>query len=250
MIDSVEIILPAILAGFMICLTHAPLGIEVLKRGIIFIDIAVAQTAGLGLIVSSLIFDHPKWYFIQLFALFFSFLASFFFYWIEKKIPDYQEAIIGSYFVTIASLSLLLLANHPHGGEKIQNLLSGSILFITWEDILTHLPIYLVILYFWFFHSSISRRGVIFYLLLSVAITSSVQLVGVYLVFASLILPSLASLKFKKRELSACISGFFSVLTGILLSYFFDLVASPVIILCFVFTAILMNLKSETVKKV
>ena len=243
MIDTtaIEILAPALFTGFMICLTHAPLGIEVLKRGIIFIDIAVAQTAGLGLIVASLLLEHPHWVFIQFFALSFSFLSSLFFYWIEKKIPQQQEAIIGSYFITIASLSLLLLANHPHGNEKIHNLLSGNILFTTWKDIGTHFPIYVAILYFWF-KSPFAKKGLTFYVLLSFAITSSVQLVGVYLVFASLILPALASLKFHRKNWVACSSGFVAVFVGIFISYFFDLIASPVMILCFVFNAILINL--------
>ena len=65
---------------------------------------------------------------------------------IENKIQSQQEAIIGVSFVLAASLSILFLTDHPTGGEEIRHLLSGQMLFITWEDVLTHLPIYIFIL--------------------------------------------------------------------------------------------------------
>ena len=231
------IIGPALLAGLIITITHAPLGIEVLKRGIIFIDLAVAQIAGLGLLVSNLYLSHNLVWLSHIVALMFAIIAAFFFKMIENRIKSQQEAIIGVSFVLAASLAILLLADHPTGGEEIRHLLSGQMLFITWSDIFLHLPIYILILVLWFL--PINLNGINFYILFSLAITSSVQLVGVYVVFASLILPALTALKRARPYKIAWLSGFISVILGILCSVIFDLPAGPILVVSYVIVTIL-----------
>ena len=147
--------------------------------------------------------------------------------------PEQQEAIIGVSFVLAASLAILLLADHPHGGEEIQHLLSGQMLFVSWGDIAAHAPIYGFILAAWFLKPNV-RRGIRFYLLFALAITSSVQLVGVYVVFASLILPALAALKSNLPQLTAWLCGIASVLLGIMTAMFADIPAGPVIVVGYV----------------
>ena len=83
------------------------------------------------------------------------------------------------------------------------------------------------------------RKGLSFYLLFALAITSSVQLVGVYVVFASLILPALASLNYKNSYISAWIIGTISIIVGILLSICLDKPAGPILVLSFVLVTIL-----------
>lgn len=231
-----EIIGPAIAAGIMIALTHAPLGIEVLRRGIIFIDLAVAQIAGLGLVAGNLFLHDPSPWLIQLIALGCATAGGLFFRKIETKIPEHQEAIIGCGFVLAASLALLLLANHPHGGDEVKHLLSGQMLFATWTDILKHAPIYALILMAWFFRPAM-RKNSGFYLLFALAITSSVQLVGVYVVFASLILPALAAVYAKRPHLAAWFCGIAAVLSGIAFAVAFDLPAGPVIVITYTLMA-------------
>jgi zinc/manganese transport system permease protein len=235
-----SIIGPALLAGLIITITHAPMGIEVLKRGIIFIDLAVAQIAGLGLLVSNLYLGNNVPWLSQIIALSFAIIAAFFFKMIENRIKSQQEAIIGVSFVLAASLAILLLADHPTGGEEIRHLLSGQILFITWSDVLMHLPIYILILVLWFL--PINLNGIGCYILFSLAITSSVQLVGVYVVFASLILPALSALNMTKPYKIAWISGLFSVILGILCSMIFDLPAGPILVVSYVIVTILIVL--------
>lgn len=242
--EMLEIIFPALATGLMIALTHAPLGLEVLKRGIIFIDLAIAQIAGLGLVVASVYMHEPSAYIIQLFALSFALLGGLFFRVVEKKAPELQEAIIGSTFVLSASLVLLMLADHPHGGEEIQHLLSGQILFVTWDDVLRHLPIYITILILWFI-MPIVRNGIWFFLIFAIAITSSVQLVGVYVVFASLILPAIAAYKYQSKLSIAWICGIISVLLGILFSAIYDLPVGNMIVVAYFVTAILFGAKKE-----
>src|SRR5687768_15345298 len=128
--EMIEIVGPALVAGLLIALVHAPLGLEVLRRNIIFIDLAIAQIAGLGVIIASVVWDEPAWWVIQCAALSFALLSALAFRFVEQRLPQQQEAIIGCSFVLAASLALLLLSDRPHGGEEIQHLLSGQILFV------------------------------------------------------------------------------------------------------------------------
>lgn len=239
--EMIEIMGPALAAGLMIALTHAPLGLEVLKRGIIFIDLAVAQIAGLGLVVAGVVFDHPSGWAVQIFALVFAVSAGLFFRLVETHMPKQLEAIIGCSFVFASSLALLVLANQPHGTEEVQHMLSGQILFVTWQDIAKHAPVYAVILALWFLRPRV-RQGRGFYLLFAMAITSSVQLVGVYMVFASLILPALAAVKVKHKHIASWSCGIVSILLGIIASVLSDLPAGPVIVVAYVVIAGLFNL--------
>ncbi|MBN8530714.1 MAG: metal ABC transporter permease [Alphaproteobacteria bacterium] len=228
----VDILGPAIAAGLMIAMTHAPLGIEVLKRGIIFIDLAIAQIAGLGLVVANVTMPAAPWWALQGAALSFAVLAALFFRAVERKAPQHQEAVIGCAFVLAASLALLLLADRPHGGEEIQHLLSGQILFVTWANVFAHMPVYAAILALWFVAPSL-RGGLGFYLLFALAVTSSVQLVGVYVVFASLILPALAACGARQAHRTAWTCGILAVLSGITASACFDLPAGPALVMAY-----------------
>ncbi len=236
--EMIYVVGPALLICSMIVLTHVPLGVEVLKRGIIFIDLAVAQVAGLGLIATNFFFYAPHPLLPQLVALTFAILAGLFFHKVEIKIPKQQEAIIGVTFIFAASLAILLLANHPSGGEEIRHLLSGQILFVTWQDVAKHTPIYILILAVWFFKKKY-RNNIGFYLLFALAVTSSVQLVGIYVVFASLILPALAVTNISNPYKLGWLCGIISILAGIFLAIIFDAPAGPIIVTSYVLTTII-----------
>ena len=197
-----------------------------------FIDLAIAQIAGLGLIICNMLFHAHNYYITQLIIISFAILASIFFYYIEKQSPEQQEAIIGCSFIISASLAILLLANTPHGDEKMGHLLSGQILFVTWGDILKHIPIYIFIILTWFLRPK-TQNNIGFYLLFALAIASSVQLVGIYVVFASLILPALTAIKHKKPLLISWINGILSILLGISLSLIFNLPAGALIVISY-----------------
>ena len=234
--EMIGIVGPALAAGLMIALTHAPLGIEVLKRGIIFIDLAVAQIAGLGLVATGVLLQEPAVWLTQGIALTCAILAGLFFCRVEKSMPQQQEAIIGVSFVLAASLAILLLADHPHGGEEIRHMLSGQMLFVTWEDVAAHSPVYALILTAWFLKPAL-RNGIGFYLLFALAITSSVQMAGVYVVFASLILPALVAVKARYPYVMAWLCGVASVLSGIFVAVLSDTPAGPMIVVSYIFTA-------------
>jgi zinc/manganese transport system permease protein len=197
------ILLPAFAAGLLVTATHVPLGIQVLSRGIVFIDLAIAQVAGLGVIFADWLGLEPQGWGVQAAALAAALAGALFLTWTERRWPEVQEAVIGTTFVLGASGALLLLAANPHGAEHLKDLLVGQILWVSWPRLLPVAVVYAVILALWFgARERIGRIG--FYLLFAAAVTLSVQLVGLYLVFASLIVPALATHRSTRARLATC----------------------------------------------
>lgn len=265
--EFLYVVIPAMIAGIAVAASHAPLGQEVLKRGIIFIDLAIAQIAALGVIIARMylytrcdgnhnsITGHSH-YFIeypispeQVLAFIFALASAYFFMFIERKAKHVQEAIIGCSFVVATSVAMLLVANDPHGDGEIEAVLAGQILWASWKDIIAMLIASLIVLIFWF-RASEERRKKLFYPLFAVCVTFSVQLVGVYLVFASLIFPALATYKLRNKKLFfAYIISIFSYLAGILVSYHLDLPASPTVIMAFVLSVLIIYFFTRSISE-
>ncbi|UCH53921.1 MAG: metal ABC transporter permease [Pseudomonadota bacterium] len=189
---DIDILWPAIAAGLLVIATHVPLGQEVLRRGIIFADLAVAQIAGLGVIAAAGLGWEAHGLSVQLFAIGAALFGAWLLYVAELRWPQVQEAMIGALFVLAASGGVLLLANNPQAGEHLKELLVGQILWVQPQALAIVAVLSALVLIGWFgFGWCRQRFG--FYLLFAASITASVQLVGVYLVFASLILPALAT---------------------------------------------------------
>ena len=226
---ELSILGPAFIAGLLILATHVPLGQEVLKRGIIFIDLAIAQIAGLGVIAAYRFGWETHGWQVQLTAISSALIAALILGWLEKHYQKFQEALIGITFVLASTASILLLANDPHGGDSLKELLVGQILWITWDQLL---PLALVagfILFIWFnLRQRLNHLG--FYLLFALAITSSVQLIGVYLVFASLIIPALGSVGHRQTLLAGYAIGGLGYGLGLLLSSLLDLPSGAIIV--------------------
>jgi zinc/manganese transport system permease protein len=225
------IIGPALLAGLLVLSTHVPLGQVVLKRGIIFIDLAVAQVAALGVIAAGAMGLEDNVYAVQLAAVSAALLAASGLNWTEKHWPETQEALIGTLFVLAATGSILLLAENPHGGDYLKDLLVGQILWTTWKMLIPIAMLYVVLLAVWFMaRERIGRVG--FYVTFAFAIMASVQIVSVYLVFASLILPALATRRLhgKARLAAGYLIGAVSFLSGIVVSSLLDLPTGAVIV--------------------
>jgi len=235
---ELSIIGPAFIVGLLILATHVPLGQEVLKRGIIFIDLAIAQMAGLGVIVA--------WYFgweahgweVQVAALSASLIGALGLNWVEKTWGEHQEALIGISFILAATASILLLANNPHGGDSLKDLLVGQILWTTSDQLLpTALVTSLIVWLLFNFRNRLDN--LLFYVLFALAVTNSVQLIGVYLVFASLIIPALGSMGHKKPLLSGFMIGAIGYGFGLIGSSLFDLPSGAVIVWSIAITALL-----------
>lgn len=240
---------PAFIVGLMILATHVPLGQEVLKRGIIFIDLAIAQIAGLGVIVAYRFGWETHGWEIQLAALSSALIAALALGWLEKHYQQFQEAIIGVIFVLAATASIILLADNPHGGESLKDLLVGQILWITWEQLLPTAFLSSFILLIWFgFRTRLNHLG--FYLLFALAITSSVQLIGIYLVFASLIIPALGSVRYKSPLLMAYVIGGSGYGFGVILSSLLDLPSGAVIVWSIAIIALLFKFTISSNRKI
>jgi len=225
-------------AGLLVLATHVPLGIEVLRRGIIFIDLAIAQVAALGVIAAGLAGWESAWA-TQAAAAAAALAGALLLTWSEKRWPDIQEALIGLLFVTAAAAGILLLANNPHGGEHLKDLLAGQILWVGWAQLGPVAVFYAALLAGWFFFGSrFGRIG--FYAMFALAVTASVQLVGVLLVFASLIAPAVALRDLGRGRLVASwLLGVFAYAIGLIASALLDLPAGAAIVCCLAVATIL-----------
>jgi zinc/manganese transport system permease protein len=156
--------------------------------------------------------------------------------WTEKRWPEVQEAIIGVTFILAASGALILLSSNPHGAEHLKELLVGQILWVSPDRLPLVAVAYAVILLLWF---SLRRRLGLggFYALCACAVTVSVQLVGLYLVFTSLIVPALATRRLQRGRLAAGYAiGAAGYALGLLVSAITDWPSGPAIV--WVMTAI------------
>lgn len=222
---------PAMLAGLLVLATHVPMGREVLARGIIFIDLAVAQISGLGVIAADRMHLGLGGYGVEIAAATAAVSGAILLTWFEKRFPDVQEALIGVVFVLAATGGLLLLSNDPHGGEQLKDLLVGQILWVNLSSLWPIALLYAGVMGAWFgLRERMGRHG--FYLLFALTVTASVQLVGVYLVFASLIIPSLATRGLPERSGLglAFVVGALGYALGILLSAVLDLPTGALIV--------------------
>lgn len=222
---------PAFLAGLMVLSTHVPLGQQVLARGIIFIDLALAQVAALGVILALHLGtdEHSDW--VRVAAAVAALLGAGLLAWTDRRWPDLQEPLIGTLFVLAASGAVLLLANSPHGGEHLKELLVGQILWVTPSQ-LWHTAGMTAALLVAMFVLRGRMAGLPFYAVFALAITASVQLVGVYLVFASLIVPALATvgLTGPSRLALAYLVGVLGYAAGLALSAVLDLPSGALIV--------------------
>lgn len=152
--------------------------------------------------------------------------------WTERKAPLQQEALIGVMFILAACAGILLLAGNPHGGEHLKDLLVGQILWVNTSQLLWLAGVSaLLLMAMW--RGSVRRLGRFgFYAVFALAVTASVQLVGVYLVFSSLIIPALAtrSQTGRNRYRIAYAIGVAGYASGLALSALFDLPSGAVIV--------------------
>ncbi|MEN3276952.1 MAG: zinc/manganese transport system permease protein [Massilia sp.] len=240
--ESVDflIVLPAFVAGLLVLATHIPLGAQVLGRGIVFIDLAIAQIAALGVIVAGALELDPHGWTMQAAAGVAALLGALLLTWTERRWPEVQEAQIGVLFVLAASAGLLLVARNPHGGEHLQDLLAGQILWVSYGQLVVPaLATALILALLALLRDRLGRLG--FYLVFALAVTSSVQLVGVYLVFASLIVPSLAVRHYRggHRLPVAYLVGIGGYAAGLVLSVMLDLPSGALIVWCLALLAML-----------
>jgi zinc/manganese transport system permease protein len=252
-----ELLLPPLAACLVIVALHAYLGVHVLARGVIFVDLALAQMAALGGTVAILTgVDHDSpvtlvWSlgFTTFGALLFSLTRT------SKHGRVPQEAIIGIVYVVAAAMAILVADRVPHGGEAIKEILVGNLLWVTWPTILTLAAIYAVIgaLQFLlrrrFLTISLSPEEAAgngwnikawdfaFYILFGVVITFSVPIAGVLLVFSFLVVPAAVAFQFTNKPgpltVIAWIAGLTASAAGLAASFRWDLPTGPMVVVGF-----------------
>jgi len=216
---------PAFVAGLLVLTTHIPLGQEVIRRGIIFIDLAIAQFAGVGVILAATLGFETHGIEVQAIALTSALMGAALLGLTERLVGEYQEALIGVGFVLAATAGILLLAGNPQGGEHLRELLVGQILWVEWHQLLIPAVISVAVILNWYFLPRL-LKGHFFYFLFALSITASVQLVGIYLVFASLIIPALATIRIEgsqRATILALVTGALAYALGLIFSAVMDL---------------------------
>jgi zinc/manganese transport system permease protein len=226
------ILAPALIAGVLVLATHVPLGMKVLERGIVFIDLAIAQIAGLGVIAADALGFAEGGIGVQVAAVAAAVLGAWVLTWTEKKAPKQQEALIGVMFILAACAGILVLSGNPHGGEHLKDLLVGQILWVNATQLawLAGLTVLLLAL---LWTGALKRIGPFgFYAVFALAVTASVQFVGIYLVFSSLIIPALGSQGWtgRRRPYVAYAIGLAGYALGLMGSAVLDLPSGAVIV--------------------
>jgi len=246
LLATVGILWPALIAGVIVSLSHVPLGQQVLRRGIVFIDLAIAQVAALGVIAAETAGLELQGAMTQTAAVIAALLGALLLTWTERRRPEVQEALIGVLFVLASTAQILLLANNPHGGEKLKDLLAGQILWVSTEQLVRGAVLTAIFLVVWFrWRGRMGHAG--FYVLFAVMVTMSVQLVGVYLVFTTLIVPALATYRHAgSRQLAlGYLLALVSYFAGLAASVVSDLPSSAVIVWAMALLAILLHLTAR-----
>ncbi len=239
MLSATELLIlgPALLAGLLVLATHVPLGRMVLDRGIVFIALAIAQVAGLVVVVAvGLGWDPLEWS-VQAIDMSAALLAAAFLVWTERHWPHVQEAIIGAVFVVAASAEIIVLSFNPHGAEHLKDLLVGQIIWVTNGQLIAAAVSALLVLVI-AARFDLTRRRVLFHALFAISITTSVQLIGVFLVFASLIIPALAARGTRRPLLTGHAVGVAGYVLGLVASAVLDLPSGAAIVCALAVAAI------------
>jgi zinc/manganese transport system permease protein len=231
-------------------------GCHILKREIIFVDIALAQLAALGVtLYDTFGRDHNEWEATLLSLILIVAGASFFSYTKKLKNRVPQEAIIGIVYVVGASLALLITSQSAHGAEHLQNILNGSILWTTWPKVMVLLLVVSgITMHHWIYrerfwklshqyrHSGEGDSGnqiwdFLFYFTLGIIIVTSVKTAGIFLIFTFLIVPAVIGALFSPVFFSQFIIGTLvsagTSLSGLVLSFKLDLPTGATLVCCF-----------------
>lgn len=265
----IEIMLPALIISLILVGLHAYLGIHIIARGVIFVDLALAQTAAMGWAAGNLGLSHwisgfsgiPEEAASTAVGVIATTLAAALFSmsrFENEYVP--QEAIIGIVFVVASAGTIILAAQAPRGSEHVEQLLTGSLLWVTWPQIWRTLGIYAVIgAIHWALrhrfltislrpdqaeaqHWSIRLWDFLFYALFGVVVTISVGIAGVLVVFSFLVIPAVIAFLFAAQPKAllplAWSSGILATLLGLFVSYKQDLPTGPVVVCAFAVTLV------------
>ena len=229
------------------------LGLHVLLRGVIFVDLALAQIAALGTLVAFLLHYDPASPISFAFSLGAALIGAAIFAFSRTKsraIP--QEALIGISYVVASAAGILIADRAPEGAEHIKELLAGAILWVTWGTVLRDLAIVAGV---GIFHWLLRRRFMtvseqpdlaaaegwhlawwdfLFYASFGLVVTVAVEIAGVLMVFAYLVAPAIIALatstRWGIRLVLAWLLGTLATAAGLGASYAWDVPSGPAIV--------------------
>ena len=233
------ILLPALTLSVLMIVTHTYLGLQVLARGVIFVDLALAQVAALGASLAFLL-GHDAHGNAALFYAFAAALLASFGCACLRKIADVttREVIIGCVYVVASALSILILSRSSVGMEALKTLLNGNILWVRWQEVGVIAAVYSLLVaaqillrkrfaVLAFGQQNSFGSELLFFMAFAVVITLAVQIAGVLLVFALLIIPAFSATLLAATPALRLMLGYLLGLTGsvagLWLSYAADL---------------------------
>lgn len=223
MIEILDILAPAFLLSLVLLGIHSYFGLEIIKRGIIFTDLAIGQMAALGTAVSLLIWGTENYFVSLVFALIGALLIAY-----ATKRVKHLEAYIGLLYAFGVSFVVILLSHSAHGMEKFHELMAADILFTPLNEVHKTAVFYAFLgigIYYAMKKATGFIRDMLFFVTFAVTVTSSVKLAGVLVIFAILISPALIATIFKAKRpiIFAWGIGLVINLVSILISYLIDL---------------------------
>jgi len=254
---DLSLFLPPLVACMIIVAIHSYLGLHVIAREVIFVDLSLAQMAALGSAVAILAGSQPDSTAAWLYALGFTSIgaAVFAVTRTEERGRVPQEAFIGIVYVVASAAAILVADRTPRGGEAIKDILVGSLLWVTWPVIARLAGVYVVLgLFHWVLRRrfltisfqpetalangwSIRWWDFLFYLTFGIVITFSVPIAGVLLVFSFLVVPAAIAFQFTRRigalAVVSWVAGAAASAAGLLVSFHYDLPTGPLIVCMF-----------------
>jgi zinc/manganese transport system permease protein len=261
MIDFLQLMYKPFIACMILVAIHVYLGMHVVRRGVIFVDLALAQVSALGATLGFLFGYEAASMQSYAMAVGFTILGAAVFTLTRSRKPVVpQEALIGLVYAVSASAAILVLSRAPEGGEELKDILVGSLLFVDWPEIVKVAVLYSVIAVAHYFARTklllISEhpqeafdRGLhvrwwdfFFYATFGIVVTNAVQIAGVLMVFALLIAPAVCGVFLGAttggRLVIAWITGVLTCAAGIFASYHWDLPTGAAIVCTFAVTLI------------
>ncbi len=255
-VDMMMLLLPAFAACLVLTGIHVYLGLHVISRGVIFVDLALAQVAALGATCAMWIGAEPgsaQSYFV---SLGFTFVGAVLFTIArsqQARVP--VEAFIGIVYAVCSAVAVIVADRLPHGADEIREILVGNLLSVTWEHIAVTIGIYSAVGVFHFLFRrqfflvsmdpataegqglSIAKWDLLFYLSFGFVITSSVAMGGVLIVFSYLVIPTVIVALFAEKTLTRLLLGwgvgFLGSVLGIGASVQFDLPTGAAVVATF-----------------
>lgn len=252
-----DLMIPPIVAALVILSIHAYLGLHVIAREVIFIDLAFAQIAALGTTVALLMGIESGTTMSLLFALGFTLLGALLFSLTRmEKSAVPQEAIIGVSYVVASAAVILLASLTAEGSDHLRETLTGTLIWVNWPTIGKMAGVYTAV---GLFHYVLRRKFLaltfapervgnirlwdfVFYVTFGIVISLSVEIAGVLMVFTGLVIPAVIAFLYTNRFglalLIAWGAGTLAILSGIGASFYWDLATGPLLVCTFGVTLI------------